>query len=456
MLSYILSQYGSRGAARSLAVVAMLACASLAQAGEAGRLMFVTGAVQAGGRAAVQGDAVQEGDELSTGKDGYAYMQTSDDGLLILRPSTRVRVVVYHIDQANPANTRVKLELLSGVARSVSGSGVKQARQNFRFNTPVAAIGVRGTDFTVFTDQETSNVTVMSGAVVVSGFSGACQPGGAGPCEHAASRELSAGQIGQMLQVHRGQAEPKLLSATATAPDNATPPRADEPATKGGGSTSAEPSLDPRKNLLLLQVAVAQLQPPETPEKPVLPVLPVLPPVVEVPVVEPVKMSEMVWGRWTAVLGQAANVDTAAQVAAGSERIASNSYYTIFRTAGAQAPVPQQGSVAFNLGQSEAFVLADANQVMTAAKLDNGFLQVDFGKASFATGFDLNSGGERYKMQATGGVSETGLLSGSAFYVNGTNMTVNGALGSSNNAAYIFSTRLDDKKRAYGITHWVR
>jgi hypothetical protein len=159
-----------------------------AYAGEAGRIVFVTGEVYADSRRAALNDAVREGQELSTGKDGYVYLKTADDGLLILRPASRARIVAYHVDRQVPSNTHVKLELLSGVARSVSGTAVKQARQNFRFNTPVAAIGVRGTDFTVFTDQESSSVTVLSGAIVVSGFGGACLPTGGGPCEHTASR----------------------------------------------------------------------------------------------------------------------------------------------------------------------------------------------------------------------------------------------------------------------------
>ena len=158
---------------------------------------------------------MQEGELLTTGADGFIYVKTVDNGLFILRPNTKARIAAYHVDAKNPANTRIKLELLSGVARSQSGDAVKLARQNFRFNTPVAAIGVRGTDFTVFTDQDTSRVAVISGGIVVSGFAGACRPEGSGPCEGMASRELSASQRGQLLQVQRGQGAPQLMSVQA-------------------------------------------------------------------------------------------------------------------------------------------------------------------------------------------------------------------------------------------------
>ncbi|MCU6496670.1 FecR domain-containing protein [Rugamonas sp. A1-17] len=448
---------------RLAAGAALLACGALAQAGEAGRIVFVAGEVHTDQRVTALNDAVQEGAELSTGKDGYVYLKTADDGLLILRPSSRARIVAYHVDRVVPANTHVKLELLSGVARSVSGTAVKQARQNFRFNTPVAAIGVRGTDFTVFTDQETSSVTVLSGAIVVSGFSGACLPTGGGPCDHSTSRELAAGQAGQMLQVKRGQATPQLLSSGSAAPDAVAPPRGDEPSGKpaSGGQALSEPGLDAQKAALLLQqtrnvqkndVPAVVLPPAEIVTK--APDVPVAPPVTPVTPAAPV--SQLVWGRWTPVAEQAATIDAAPLLADGGKRVAYNSYYTIIRTKGADWTIPQQGSVGFVLRDSEAFVMNSATQQASAATLQNGQLQVDFDKRTFSTGFDLQSGGETFKLQATGAVANSGELSGNLQFVRPTNMAVSGTLGANNNAAYIFSSRLDDKRTANGATYWTK
>ena len=127
-----------------LLISAIFACASFSvQAAEAGKIIFVAGIAHAGDRAAVQGGAVEEGQMLSTGVDGYLYVKTADNGLFILRPQTRARIVAYHVDQQNPANTRVKFELLSGTARSRSGDAVKHARQNFRFNTQIGRASCR-------------------------------------------------------------------------------------------------------------------------------------------------------------------------------------------------------------------------------------------------------------------------------------------------------------------------
>jgi hypothetical protein len=456
MLSPILSLLSGRGARRWFAA-GLLGLSSAAYAGEAARIVFVTGQVHAGERALAIGDAVQEGDEIVTGKQGTTYLKTVDNGLLILRPSSRARIVTYHVDKVNPANTQIKFELLSGVARSVSGDAVKLARQNFRFNTPVAAIGVRGTDFTVSTDNETSRVTVISGAIVVSGFGGGCMPGGSGPCEQPASRELAASQAGQMLQVHKGQPAPQLLSTSgsALAPDVVAPPRNDEPVGKATGSpVTGEISLDPKKaENLITQIAVKSTN---TPPPTVLP--PTEPPVVVVtpPVAPPAVQSQIVWGRWQPVANSPAVINNIEVANAGAEEIGRNGYYAVFRTPGETWKSPEQGSIGFSLAKSEAFVTNESTRVSSPATLENGKLNVDFGKAAFTTSFDLQSSSGRYSMRAEGTVSKDGILAGNGQFLAPTNMAVTGLLSNENggSAAYIFSSRLDEKRVVNGATYW--
>ena len=451
----MLSRFLSLKLRHAAAGAALLACGASAHAGEAGRIVFVTGDVLVDSRRVALNDPVQEGQELKTGKDGYVYLKTIDDGLLIVRPSSVARIVTYHVDRAVPANTQVKLELLSGVARSVSGTAVKQARQNFRFNTPVAAIGVRGTDFTVATDQESSSVTVLSGAIVVSGFGGGCLPTGAGPCEHTASRELAAGQSGQMLRVKRGEATPQLLNTTSASPDSVAPPRSDEPtgaSGKNGGTALSEPTLDPQKAALVIQ-QVRGVQKNELPgavsEQPAM-----TPPPPDIVVVPGPAPSQLVWGRWAVVAEQAATVDAAQVLAEGGKRVAHNSYYTVLRSKGADWTVPQQGSMGFALRNSDAFIMNSVTNVASAATLQNGELQVDFGKRTFTTGFDMLSDGEAFKMRGSGRVGTAGDLSGNSQFVHPNNMTVSGSLGANNDAAYIFTSRIDDKRVANGVTYW--
>ena len=469
-----------------LFITATLACAAqFAHAAEAGKIIFVTGAALAGERAAVEGARVEEGQMLSTGADGYMYVKTADNGLFILRPQTRARIVTYQIDKQNPTNTRVKFELLSGTARSKSGDAVKQARQNFRFNTPVAAIGVRGTDFTVTTDNDTSRVSVFSGGVVVSGFVGSCRPDGAGPCEGGASRELSAAQRGQLVQVTRGQAAPQVLEAGGQSPDQAAPPRPDEPLTKKdadqpkvnvevakniGLNTAidkvvnpgpAEPA-NPPVELPDVETPVVVVPVPETPVTPG----PAPTPVPETPVspLPPVGVPNpaerfAIWGRWQPVNGDAAPFDFAAQEAK-NERIALNGYFALFRTPGKEYVAPINGSVGFSLRSSEAYVMTEYGNgiIVTApATLSNGALNVDFGKRSFNTNMDLTTRSDIVKLRGDGTVSSDGRLLGDAAgrrgYLNIQGLLTN-ERGSSSTAATIFDGRIDDRRTVNGGATW--
>lgn len=438
-----------------LATFAML-CAVPALAAEAGKIIFVAGSAQVAGKPALLNAAVQEGELLTTGAAGYIYIKTVDNGMFILRPNTEARIASYHIDAANPANTRIKLELLHGVARSQSGEAVKLARQNFRFNTPVAAIGVRGTDFTVFTDQEVSRVAVLSGGITMSGFGGGCRPEGSGPCEGAMARELSASQRGQLLQVQRSQTAPQLLQGGSLAPDVVAPPRSDEPGGKLGGAaaaTAAEPSLDPRKSNTLQQIVATQVAGGDKST-----VIDKTPEVVTPPaVVEPVAPLRTVnWGRWQAVAGQPA---TTTLSKSDAERLAFNDAFVLFRSKEGTAYVtPEHGSVGFNLSQSEAYVKNQSTASITAASVENGKLLVDFDKSQFTTSFDLLTQGERFALKNTGEVTRDGQMFGGAVLGSGgvNTINVNGVLSGKGDATYLFQGRLDASRTVSGVTYWTK
>jgi hypothetical protein len=436
--------YKEKSMLRQFIIIAsLLFAANLAVAGEAGRIVFVAGEAQVAGRPVTLGDAVQEGDDLVTGADGYVYLKTVDNGFLILRPGSRARIVAYHIDTQNPANTRVKLELQQGVARTISGQGVKQARENFRFNTPVAAIGVRGTDFTVFTDQETSRVAVLSGGVVVSGFGGGCGPEGMGPCEGGGSRELFANQAGQLLQIQRGQATPQFLLNSGLSPDAANPPRKDEPTgkTSSVGATprvATDYTLDPQKSEGLL--AGAKLPSPQAPVPP--------------PAAAPPSPPEVLWGRWQAVANLDADSEALAKLRSGEYVAATiaNSYF-ISRVKNSELVLPRDGRVAFGLVNSEAWIQA-AGRAPVAAAIHDSRLEVDFASRGFSTSMNVVAPGAQVGVYANGDVTLKGELVSDLMR---SNAVVRGYLGGAEakEAAYIFSTTGSDIT-AFGATRWAR
>lgn len=456
---------------QKLLIIATLACAAqFAHAADAGKIVFVAGAAKAGDRAAVEGAQVVEGQMLSTGADGYIYVKTADNGLFILRPQTQARIVTYHIDQKNPANTRVKFELISGTARSKSGDAVKHARQNFRFNTPVAAIGVRGTDFTVFTDNDTSRVSVFSGGVVVSGFVGGCRPDGAGPCEGATSRELSAAQRGQLVQVTRGQAAPQVLDESTQGPGQAAPARPDEPLSKKD-SDQPKVNVEVAKNIGLNTAIEKVVNPgngtpvdPSPVPDPVTPVPVPVPdpvdPIVGPPIGVPNPAERMaIWGRWQPFGNLAPVLDYATQ-GNKSELIALNGYFALYRSPGNEYVMPNNGGVGFGLRSSEAYVITEygsGNTITTKANLTGGTLNVDFGKRSFSTNMDLVTKTDSVKLRGEGTVTGDGRLystaDGRLGYLNIQGLITN-ERGPSSSAATIFDGRIDERRTVNGGATW--
>lgn len=441
--------------------------ASAAQAGEAGKVVFVAGQASVGARPVALDAAIQEGDELTTGADGYVYVKTVDQGFLVLRPNSKARIVAYHIDTQNPANTRVKLELLQGVARSISGAGVKQARQNFRFNTPVAAIGVRGTDFVVYTDQQTSRVTVVSGGVVVSGFAGGCGPEGGGPCEGGASRELFAGQAGLMLQVQRGQTSPQLLRSPVMSPaDQGAPARPDEPVGKvGATSPSGDVNLDAQKsnNVLNNSKQITQTNsnpgggatvPPLVDQKPEVPV--VVPPIdVAPPAVR--SEPEVFWGRYQAIAGTTVDAELQAKLKSGKyEAPLFAGAYQITRSSPSTLTMPKEGSVSFALTGSDA-TLQRTGKDAVVASVEDAHLSVNFATKTFDTGLTVVGDGLRVPITSTGIITNS--ISSKGMLVNPTlgSTIVRGYLGGVNatEAAYIFQN-IQPSVTVTGGTTWSR
>lgn len=459
-----------------LSVSASVACGASAIAGEAGKVVFVTGQVQLAAHAAALDAAVQEGDELATGADGYVYVKTIDSGFLILRPNSKARIVTYSVDKAHPANTRVKLELLNGVARSISGTAVKQARQNFRFNTPVAAIGVRGTDFIVFTDQQTSRVAVVSGGIVMSGFAGGCGPEGTGPCEGSLSRELFAGQADVLLQVQRGQKAPQLLRGQNVAPDSA-PPRSDEPVGKLATSVVAaqEVNLDAKKEIALVNSGVTSqlnsgggkevvttppvvvVDPPVTPTPPVV-VAPVVPVTPVTPVEPPAPVvpspNELQWGRWQTVAGVAPDAATLTKMRDGTYE---NGYtvgsYAITRFKNTELVMPNEGTASFVLTGSEASLQATGKDAQVAA-IKDAHLDMDFGTRKFSTALTVYTDTASLKMSSTGSITAKGVL----FNDTGADATIRGYIGGNQaeQAGYVFKSMNSPFYSAEGATTWKR
>lgn len=434
-----------------------------ARVGEIAMAMGDVTRVTAGSAAPLRvGDPVREGDEFLSGAGGYLYVRTVDAGFISLRPNSRLRFEVYRFDAADPTASRIRLVLEKGVMRSISGQAVKAARDKYRLNTPVAAIGLRGTDFSVYTDAELTRVTVRQGGVVMSPLGGACNPGGFGPCEGGNARDLMAERPDALLQLRRGDPVPALLESgrQPQAPDRIAPPLPGENGAGGGSASGGNgkgesqklalengPSLTPRlidhearvaDDLDTLIESRGGAVRPDTP-----------------PVTTPVAPPSIEWGRWRDVATAGPGVSLDALVAGGRKIEAMNALYALVRDPSAPVSLPRAGVFNFQLAAHDGYLYNAATGAAVPSAVGEASLSIDFDRSQFATRLTLSADGKTGLVDAKGTVYPTGEfvydLLRSRGVVNG---VVGGATGTE--AGYLYHTAIDLNRQFVGATLWRR
>lgn len=168
----------------------------------------------AGQSAAARGRHVRAGDVIETAAGGHVHIRFVDGALVSVRPYSRLSIDAYR-NATGGELAAIKFRLERGVMRSVSGEWGEAHRDRFRLNTPIAAIGIKGTDFVVKADQASAYATVLSGAIVMAPLEGECAAT-LGPCKGEQALALSAEMTGKMLEMLRenGHIVPRLVPAT--------------------------------------------------------------------------------------------------------------------------------------------------------------------------------------------------------------------------------------------------
>jgi len=112
-----------------------------------GHVRAVSGTVTAGGHVLRPGDAVHRGDRVETAKGSTANLDMIDEAAVHVRERTQVEIEEYKVaEDPGETNTGV-LKLLVGGMRTVTGAIGGDDNDNYQLKTPVATMGVRGTDF---------------------------------------------------------------------------------------------------------------------------------------------------------------------------------------------------------------------------------------------------------------------------------------------------------------------
>ncbi|HEX6592336.1 MAG TPA: FecR domain-containing protein [Moraxellaceae bacterium] len=169
---------------RGLIAAAIAGSASAyAVAEQAGRVNFVTGDVKATAadgsvRSLARGDLINSGDKISTGS-GRLQLRFTDGGFVSLQPNTVFGVDQYLYANKAPEETSLFFSLLQGGMRTITGAIGKVNKQSYKVRTPVATIGIRGTEYLARVNPNRVIVSVGSGFVNVSNDAGNIT-GGAG------------------------------------------------------------------------------------------------------------------------------------------------------------------------------------------------------------------------------------------------------------------------------------
>lgn len=187
-----------------------------AQAAEvAARVQFVFGQVGAtdpGGESRLlrRGDEVYAGDTLQSAAASTAQLVFRDNSRLAVRANTTVRIERYHYDADDRAGSNSLIALLRGAVRSITGLIGKYNRRNVALVTPVATIGIRGTDY------EVVHVTEASADGALRGLAGTFNKVYSGATRLQSARgllPLDAGQVGFVAGTPGNAAAPVLIDA---------------------------------------------------------------------------------------------------------------------------------------------------------------------------------------------------------------------------------------------------
>ena len=132
-------------------LVAGMLAADLALAQTAGVVQFAAGdvkVVSAAGteRVARKGVPVSVGDTLLTAQDALAQLKMGDGAIVVVQPQSRLTVAEFHYDGKEDGSEKVRYRLEQGGFRAITGAIGRTHKQNYLIETPIAHMGVRGTD----------------------------------------------------------------------------------------------------------------------------------------------------------------------------------------------------------------------------------------------------------------------------------------------------------------------
>lgn len=133
----------------ALSILMIGAVMSLPSQASSGTVILAKGVVTATGannssRVLAKGAAIDEGDVINTSKKSFAVIRMLDNTKLTLKPGTTVAIGKFNDEEGKE---EACINLVKGGLRTVTGLIGKRKPESFNVDTPIASIGIRGTDF---------------------------------------------------------------------------------------------------------------------------------------------------------------------------------------------------------------------------------------------------------------------------------------------------------------------
>lgn len=414
-----------------------------------------------------RGSAVMPGQQIETSDNGHLHIRFVDGAAVAVRPMTRLRIDDYTYAPNDPSQNRIRFFLQEGALRSITGKAGEANKDRFRINTPVAAIGIRGTDFNVQTTNDLTRASLFQGAIVLSPLGGQCSSAALGPCVGAAARELDellrgayavqaggADAVAQFVPKHLDANAKPTLVATASS-ERPMPPRltpvvlAEGPdAAKQQNEGVATEVVAANRVDQLVDIAPSFLPPPvETPG-------PGTRPPVEIALAHEAN-PQIWWGRWAAYAdpNDASNSYEARFIPGRTDEIGGNRYLSLMRLYIGESQMPTTGGQAsFALSRYEAQTYS--NGVFTPALVTGASLTMNFDTRRFATQLTVAPANtSSLTLNAVGRIESGGGFRSDS----GQDMQLNGALANKGQqAGYAFERQLDLNTQLFGATAWTR
>lgn len=141
-----------------LIALSMLSLPSIASAddAEAGKVIFIFGqawkhSTDGGKHDLKRGMVVRVGETIETASNGQVQIRMNDNGLVAIRPGSQFKIQAFKFsgsEGAGSSDDKSYFQLLKGGFRSITGVVGQRNKKSYKVSTPVATIGIRGTDYT--------------------------------------------------------------------------------------------------------------------------------------------------------------------------------------------------------------------------------------------------------------------------------------------------------------------